>query len=224
MSGKVCPHQNHICKECGRQFVLFPDKKLVPVETKSLVDKLLLERISLAGIARVTGVSESWLQRYVNKKMAEIPKTIEFKSGFTQKDILLVECDELWSFVQNKENKQWVWLAMNQQTRQIIGVHIGSRGEDGARCLWNSLPQVCKDEAFYYIDGHPAYGALIPTGRHIVVGKESGKTSLIERFNNTIRQRLSRFVRKTLSFSKKIENHIGSVWLFIHDYNASLRI
>lgn len=138
--------------------------------------------------------------------------------------MLLVECDELWSFVQNKENKQWVWLAMNQQTRQIIGVHIGSRDEDCAQCLWNSLPQVFKDEAFFYTDGNPSYGAVIPTGRHIVVGKESGKTSFIERFNNTIRQRLSRFVRKTLSFSKILKNHIGSLWLFIHDYNASLRI
>ncbi|MBF0609204.1 MAG: IS1 family transposase, partial [Magnetococcales bacterium] len=43
-----------------------------------------------------------------------------------------------------------------------------------------------------------------------------------ERFNCTMRQRISRLVRKALSFSKKIENHIGSVWYFIHHYNASL--
>jgi len=29
-------------------------------------------------------------------------------------------------------------------------------------------------------------------------------------------------VRKSLSFSKKIENHIGAIWLFIHHYNSSL--
>ncbi|MBF0346010.1 MAG: hypothetical protein HQL06_17510, partial [Nitrospirae bacterium] len=44
----------------------------------------------------------------------------------------------------------------------------------------------------------------------------------IERFNCTMRQRISRLVRKALSFSKKIENHIGAVWYFIHHYNASL--
>jgi insertion element IS1 protein InsB len=37
-----------------------------------------------------------------------------------------------------------------------------------------------------------------------------------------MRQRVSRLVRKTLSFSKKLENHIGAIWLFIHHYNASL--
>jgi insertion element IS1 protein InsB len=55
------------------------------------------------------------------------------------------------------------------------------------------------------------------------VGKESGKTSYIERLNNTLRQRISRLVRKSLSFSKKIENHIGAIWYFIGDYNRHIR-
>jgi IS1 family transposase len=45
--------------------------------------------------------------------------------------------------------------------------------------------------------------------RHRPVGKDSGHTSYIERFNNTLRQRVSWLVRKTLSFSKSIDNHRG---------------
>ncbi|TRT70559.1 MAG: IS1 family transposase, partial [Microcystis sp. M_QC_C_20170808_M3Col] len=26
----------------------------------------------------------------------------------------------------------------------------------------------------------------------------------------------------SLSFSKKMDNHIGAIWYFIHDYNAQL--
>ncbi|MCI5167176.1 MAG: IS1 family transposase, partial [Candidatus Electrothrix sp. GM3_4] len=37
-------------------------------------------------------------------------------------------------------------------------------------------------------------------------------------------QIISRLVRDTLSFSKKIENHIGAIWNFIHHYNASLAL
>ncbi|CAN5709668.1 hypothetical protein BH23GEM3_BH23GEM3_15090 [soil metagenome] len=37
--------------------------------------------------------------------------------------------------------------------------------------------------------------------QHDAVGKESGKTSYVERFNLTARQRISRLERKTLSFS-----------------------
>jgi hypothetical protein len=46
--------------------VINPTNKTVSDETKQLIDKLLLERISLRVIARVTGVSWSWLQNYVN--------------------------------------------------------------------------------------------------------------------------------------------------------------
>jgi transposase-like protein len=51
----------HQCKSCGYQFVDNPTKTTVSLETKQLIDRLLLERISLRGIARVTQVSWSWL-------------------------------------------------------------------------------------------------------------------------------------------------------------------
>ena len=56
------------CKGCDRQFVVNPTKTSIPKELKLLIDRLLLERISLRGIARVTQVSWSWLQDYVNQK------------------------------------------------------------------------------------------------------------------------------------------------------------
>ena len=69
--------QNFICRGCGRQFVENPTQKLISQETKDMIDKLLLERISLAGIVRVTGVSEAWLQNYVNKKYESVSQKIE---------------------------------------------------------------------------------------------------------------------------------------------------
>jgi IS1 family transposase len=38
------------------------------------------------------------------------------------------------------------------------------------------------------------------------------------------KQRVSRLVRKTLSFSKSVENHIGAIWYFVHHYNSSLHL
>ena len=69
--------KNHSCKECGRQFVENPEKKVITQEEWDRVDKLLLERISIAGISRVTGVSEVWLQQYINKKYEAVSKKIE---------------------------------------------------------------------------------------------------------------------------------------------------
>ncbi len=69
--------QNHKCKDCGRQFVEDPQNKIISRETKGLIDKLLLEKLPLAGIARVADVSEPWLQDYVNQKYAAVPKQVQ---------------------------------------------------------------------------------------------------------------------------------------------------
>ena len=59
--------QNFKCKACGRQFVEKGQQNQIRAETKQLIDKLLLEKIPLAGIARVLEISETWLQSYVNE-------------------------------------------------------------------------------------------------------------------------------------------------------------
>ncbi|BAC89794.1 gsl1853 [Gloeobacter violaceus PCC 7421] len=51
------------------------------------------------------------------------------------------------------------------------------------------------------------YGQVLASKRHRAAGKATGTTSCIERFNNTVRQRVGRLVRKALSFSKCLSNH-----------------
>ena len=68
--------QRFLCHECGRQFVEQPQKKIIDSTTRELIDRLLLEKISLAGIARAALVSEQWLQTYVNEKYASVPRQI----------------------------------------------------------------------------------------------------------------------------------------------------
>jgi insertion element IS1 protein InsB len=110
------------------------------------------------------------------------------------------------------------------KTREIVGVYVGDRSREGARQLWQSLPPVYRQCAVCYSDFWEAYEQVIPSKRHRAVGKGTGKTNYIERFNCTMRQRISRLVRKTLSFSKKVENHIGAIWFFVHHYNQSLHL
>ena len=210
----------HQCKNCGRQFVDNPNNIFVPQATKQLIDKLLLERISLRGIARVTQVSWSWLQNYVNHKFACIPRKIILSDKSRGK--LIIECDEMWSFVDNKKNQFYIWLAIDRNTREIVGCFVGDRTKKSARKLWASLPDIYQKSAFVYTDFWQAYQAVIPQKRHRAVGKETGLTNHIERLNNTFRQRISRLVRQSLSFSKKLYNHIGAIWYFIHAYNAEL--
>jgi len=214
--------QNYKCRECGRQFVLNPAWKAITKQQQELMSRMLKERISQAGIARGLQVSEDTVQRYVNTQAVVIKKQVEVSTK--PKKRLNVQMDELWSFVDNKGNQQWVWLALDAQTREIVGVHIGERSALSALALWNSIPPVYRQCAVIYTDHWRAYDSVLPSKRHHSVDKDSGCTSYIERFNCTIRQRVSRLVRKSLSFSKKLENHIAAIWRFVHHYNANLQL
>lgn len=213
--------QNHKCRDCGRQFVENPGWKPKDQQTYTLIDRLLLERIPLVGIARVLQLSESCLQQYVNACYAEVPQKTEVVPKTTAR--LVVQMDELWSFVDDKGNKQWVWLALDQATREIIGCHVGDRSQHSAQVLWDSLPRRYRQYACIYTDHWNAYACVLPSKRHFAVDKDSGLTSHIERLNNTLRQRVSRLVRQSLAFSKKLENHIAAIWNFIHYYNRQIR-
>ncbi|WP_410510480.1 hypothetical protein [Nodosilinea sp. E11] len=65
--------QRYLCCGCGRQFVENPTNEVIDTPTRKLIDRFLLERISMAGIARAVQVSEQWLQDYVTCKAAQTP-------------------------------------------------------------------------------------------------------------------------------------------------------
>lgn len=96
--------------------------------------------------------------------------------------------------------------------KKLSGFLLANADRVGAMGLWRSLPGVYRQYAVCYTDFGEAYEKVIPNSRHRAVGKSSGKTKGIERFNCTLRQRVSRQVRDTLSFSKKLDNHIGAIW------------
>lgn len=72
------------------------------------------------------------------------------------------------------------------------------------------------------ITGQVTLQSLIPD-THRCVGKHTGLTNHVERFNATLRNRLGRFTRKTLSFSKKKENHEAVLHLFLLKYNQDMK-
>lgn len=65
--------QNYYCHGCGRQFVESGQDWFVSESERTLINKLLLERISLSGICRVVGVSESWLLKYIKELYSNLP-------------------------------------------------------------------------------------------------------------------------------------------------------
>jgi insertion element IS1 protein InsB len=114
---------------------------------------------------------------------------------------LEAEADEMWSFVQKKAYKQWLWIAMDAKTRQIIAFHIGNRSRESAKELWANIPLAYREQAMFHTDQYDAYTGVIPAERHRAITKHARKTNHVERFNNTLRQRVSRLVRDTVVHS-----------------------
>ena len=53
-----------------------------------------------------------WLLDFITKIISELPENLNAKlvSPDSEFDIVILEADGLWSFVQKKTNKQWLWL------------------------------------------------------------------------------------------------------------------
>jgi insertion element IS1 protein InsB len=121
-----------------------------------------------------------------------------------------------------QENQQWVWIALDVRTKQVLAFYVGDRSASSARELWRRIPQVYRNNTTFYTDGLAAYKTVLPAKRHQACAKSSGHTNIIERFNCTLRQRVSRLVRFSLSFSRTVKNHIGAIKYFICSYNKAV--
>jgi insertion element IS1 protein InsB len=217
--------QNHHCHDCGRQFVQGCEQYLISDDKRSLIERLLVERISLRGICRAVGVTLKWFLGFLVQCFKALPDHLHVHPVSCTRDVLIqrleVEADELASFVQKKANKQWVWIAMDAKTRQIIAFHVGDWSHTSAAHLWAQIPLAYRQHATFYTDQYVVYAMIIPAAQHRAISKLARKTNHIERFNNTLRQRVSRLVRDALSFSKKLAHHIGAIKLFICHYNLT---
>jgi insertion element IS1 protein InsB len=103
--------QNHLCHDCGRQFVDCLEQYLIPDETWALIERLLLERLSLRGICRTVGVGLKWLLGFIVNCFKALPDHLNVQPITGNADVMIqrleVEADEMASFVQKKVNKQW---------------------------------------------------------------------------------------------------------------------
>ena len=101
----------------------------------------------------------------------------------------------------------------------FVAYAIGCRGEGTCRVLWQRIPAAYKS-SLCYSDFWAAYAQVVPAPQHDR-SERRGQTNHSERYNNTMRQRVGRLVRQTLSFSKWDWMHQAAIKLFIHHYNQT---
>jgi insertion element IS1 protein InsB len=81
--------QNHQCKDCGRQFVDCFEQHLISDETRDLIERLLLERISLRGICRAVKVGLKWLLGFIITCFETLPDHLNIQPISCDQDVMI---------------------------------------------------------------------------------------------------------------------------------------
>ncbi len=138
--------QGYRCLKCDRQFVLDPTQKRIDEVTRSLIRKTLLERVSLEGVCRIFDVSMPWLLEFMEHLISELPPDLnaEVVQENDEIEVIVLQADELWSYVGCKDNPQWLWLVMHTKTRQVVAMQVGPRDKMTAEKLFYKLPEALK--------------------------------------------------------------------------------
>ena len=134
--------QKYECISCQRQFVENPQNKIIPDETKERIKRSLLERVSLEGICRIFDISMPWLLDFMESTFRSLPEDLNASIVVenSELEVAVMQLDEMWSFVGNKKNTQWLWIAMHSKTRQILAFHVGARTKASGEALMRKLP------------------------------------------------------------------------------------
>ena len=234
------------CYDCGHQAVFAPAAPRRAAQYTQVV-KLLGERNSQRSVVRVTGVARMTIARWIKKVAAEVvepevvePKVVEPKvvePEVVEPEVVepegagpegagpegaVLEMDEMWTFVGKRKRKVWLWLAVERASRRIVAWVLGCRGAATGQRLFHSLPARYQTNTTYYTDEWAAYTTVLPAHAHQPSAKGSGRTSIVEALNCSLRHRCGVLVRKSCSFSKSLTMYHARIKICIDNHNRKI--
>ena len=129
------------------------------------------------------------------------------------------ELDEMWSFVKNKDNQRWPWLAIDHETRNVLAFTFGKRKD----VVFKELKALLEPLGItrFYTDDWGAYERNLKDCEHVISKKN---TQRIERKNLTFRTRIKRLCRKTICYSKSVTMHDIVIGLVINILEFGLEV
>jgi IS1 family transposase/transposase-like protein len=209
---KMCSHQTFLLdySDIGRQ-----------PHIKDLILAMAINGSGIRDTARVLKISKNTvistlknaegLIKNINLELLEKNSKNEIEIDIVPVNQVDVELDEMWSFVGDKSNQRWLWLAIDHNTGATIAFVFGRRKDDVFLKLKELLEPF--NIGKYYTDNWGAYDRILDKKSH-EIGKKNTQT--IERKNLTLRTRVKRLTRKTICFSKSIKMHDIVIGLLIN--------
>ena len=215
-------------------------------EARVLIIQCLVEGMSMRGTSRVAGVSLNTVVS-VLREIGGLADQYHHDNVVGVR-ARRVQLDEIWGFIAAKAKTAkakgrknagdiWTWIAIDPDTKLVISYFCGSRTGNAAFILMRDLksrllgptPELTSDglvsyeDAIYKVFGETTpYTRIVFNEKTVVSGDpdiDEAGTSIVERFNLTLRQWNARYGRKTLAHSKRLEQHLNSLSLSMLHYN-----
>ena len=192
---------------------------------------LLLEGTSIRAASRLTDVHKTTIARLLvaagehcqallDRQLRDLPCPV-------------IGADEIWTYVHKKQRRltpgerrnpalgdQYVFLALDPSSKLIAAHAVGKRDAATTTVFLEQLRARVPGQLVLHTDGFPEY----PYAAEEVFGADvvfyaDHQTTYVERANGTLRQQVRRFTRRTLAFSKKLQNLHAAVALYLAHYN-----
>jgi len=194
--------QNFLCKDCNKQFQQDYTYNGANPAVKQQVISSLIHGSGIRDCASVFKISRQTVLNLIEKTGKQL-KIVPSKKYYEQ-----IQIDELYSFVNSKGKKVWIFYAYAPETKEILAFTMGRRTTQQVRYLMLKIKHLKIEIGCFRTDGFEGFKSVLSKYQHLI-GKEY--TKHIEGRNTHIRARIARLQRRSTKFSKKL---FFQWWLF----------
>lgn len=133
------------------------------IEKRKQIFHLLCEGNGLRSITRLVGCSTC----VVSELQRRYSTIIDFLNRRYIHDLKMpeIEADEIRTFVGNKKNIKWVYIALDRESRMVLHFHIGSRDANDAEIFLSGLSDRLSEVSQVSTDCLASYVAAVQRTR-----------------------------------------------------------
>jgi insertion element IS1 protein InsB len=186
--------QRYYCRPCRKYQQSQYHYKACLSSVDGQIRQLVRESVGIRGITRILNISKGTVVARIQELAAKINNPVDARPKVS------LEVDELWTYINQKENEYWIAYAIDRRTRSVVDFVVGKRTKVTLKHLVDRLlhlnPKVIRTDKL------TLYEYLIPKKLH-----HRGATVInrIERKNLSIRTHLKRLSRRTICFSRSLK-------------------
>lgn len=198
--GRRNKKQRYYCKDCQSYFQSGYRYKAYYSTTDQQIITLLKEGCGIRSIARILDISTKTILSRMLKISKQIHPVACTKYGCK------FEVDEMFVRIGNKEAKNYLTYAIEQNEKVVIEFCIGTRTKENIKSVIDKV--LLLEPKRVYTDGLNIYPSLIPKKIH---KRFQYCTNRIERMNLNLRTHIKRLSRKTICYSRSkiyLEAHL----------------